>query len=172
MKWKDGALTVSIGGDQAVSGHPLPLMVSDPPSSSRHQHPVVSSRNEAAVLMGCVHSCWGAGARWATRMRSSLFPRHPSTRNWDNDCWETLEQRNFTSDQLFKGVMTAFMQLRVCVQISFSYVCENMRFKGAVIVVVVPPRGLDSLSDCFLFWNRSVISSHKEITCKNHIHLH
>lgn len=59
-------------------------------------------------------------AWWVTRMRSLLFPRHPSTRNRDNDSMETLEPRNFTTDQLFKTVMTAFMQLCVCLWMFMS----------------------------------------------------
>lgn len=90
-----------------------------------------------------------------TRMRSLLLPWHPSTRNWDNECWETLEQCNFTSDQLFKRVMTAFMQQSVCVWgRSSQFVSESTRFMetGAA---VVQSTGLGHMSDGFLCWNGS-----------------
>lgn len=57
-----------------------------------------------------VHVCWELVLWWITCMRSSLFPPHPSTRNGNNDQLETLELCNFTDNQLFKTVMTAFMQ--------------------------------------------------------------
>lgn len=89
-----------------------------------------------------------------THMRSLLLPWHPSTRNWDNECWETLEQCNFTSDQLFKRVMTAFMQLCVCACVcvwgrSSQYVCENTRFMETG-TAVVPSTSLRHMSDGFL----------------------
>lgn len=55
-------------------------------------------------------------------MRSLLFPRHPLTRNGDIDSLETLEPHNFTSNQLFKTVMTFFMWL--CVNV-YERVCTG-----------------------------------------------
>lgn len=74
-------------------------------------------------LSKCVWG-WGwvfrAGTWWVIRMRSLLFPRHPLTRNGDIDSLETLEPHNFTSNQLFKTVMTFFMWL--CVNV-YERVC-------------------------------------------------
>ena len=141
-------LTVVLRGDQSVARH-LPLMVLYLPQQLS-QHPmdmwggnevvgfqwalsccIFSAKNAAypsthilpcVCFCECVRACRGAGTWWATRMISLLFRCHPSTRNRDNDSTETLEPRNFTSDQLFKTVMTAFMQVCVCV-----CVCESFR---------------------------------------------
>lgn len=92
-------LTVSLRGDQAVSGHPPPHIVSEPSPSARHQCPVYWGRNKAAVLPGAASVYVNGLASYEqTCMRSLLLPCHASTRNWDNECWETLEQCNFTRD--------------------------------------------------------------------------
>lgn len=109
------ALTVGLRDDQAVLGHRPPHMVSKPASSTvatsiQRTRAEMKQRFSGDVCV-CVD---GLAPHEQTRMRSLLLPWHPSTRNWDNECWETLEQCNFTSDQLFKRVMTAFMQLCVC----------------------------------------------------------
>lgn len=108
-------LTVGLRDDQAVLGHRPPHMVSKPASSTvatsiQRTRAEMKQRFSGDVCV-CVD---GLAPHEQTRMRSLLLPWHPSTRNLDNECWETLEQCNFTSDQLFKRVMTAFMQLCVC----------------------------------------------------------
>lgn len=65
-------------------------------------------RNEGIQVYVFVHVRWWFGTWWVTCMRSLPFPHHPSTRGRNNDELETLEPSNFTNNQLFKTIMTAF----------------------------------------------------------------
>lgn len=154
-------LTVSLRVDRAVSGHRPSHMVSKRLSSS--QKPSIQ-RTQAEMKLqfyrgGCV-----CGNRLPpheqTRMRSSLLPCHPSTRNWDNECWETLEQCNFTCDQLFKRVMSAFMQLCVCMCVpgwcllNICVTMQNFGDKWAAVLVQPNGRGTWETPFCVKVRNR------------------
>ena len=108
--------------------------------------------NEECVCR-CIYMCVEEAGAWCLPcMRSLLFPRHPSTRNRDNDKLETLELRNFTNNQLFKTVMTAFMRLcvhlwkitSVCACALLSMWVEDKNTKAAG-----QSDDQDSLYDCF-----------------------
>lgn len=71
-------------------------------------------------------------------MRSLLLSPHPTTRNWDNESSETLEQNYFNDDQLFNTIMTAFMgpgmhartRVSVCVCMCALSIHETSRQMG------------------------------------------
>lgn len=91
-----------------------------------------------------LHVRWWLGTWWVTCLRSLLFPHHPSTRGRNNDELETLEPSNFTNNQLFKTVMTAFYAAvcgfeRLCTTCQWEWEFEvyewgwqdkNMKVKG------------------------------------------